>query len=313
MLADLFPPARLALAMSVFLIGATVGNGLSIGLGGAIVSLAEAGHVYELPLIGKVMSWQYVFIVTGLPGLVLGGLIFFVREPKRRDRLGLVHPPIKETLRFLAARRRFFTAHFAGFCLLAIIGWGFSGWLPTYMSRQFGWTIGQLTLPLALILGIGGTFGTLASGWLVDRLFGGARTTPTCECTYISRSGCRWWRDSLQVSDPWIFLAFVTPIVATMSTAATAGAALQIVAPNEMRGQVAALFLFVVNGVGLGLGPTIVGATTDFVFHDEARLSTSLALLFGVLGPAAALTLSLGLKPMREAVQLAEAWRTVDG
>ncbi len=297
MLADLFRPARLAFALSVLLIGASLGNGLAIGLGGLIVSYAEQSNGAYLPFIGRVASWQFVFIVTGLPGILLGGLIFLIREPVRRDRLSATgKATIGETWRFLHAQKRFFTTHFIGFGLLSIVGWGFTSWLPVYMNRAFGWSIGQLSLPLALIIGIGGTLGTLTSGYVVDRLFGAGHTDAHMRVYALLALGMTVFGvAAFNARDPWIFLLLATPIASAMTLAATAGAALQIVSPNEMRGQVGALFLLVMNGIGMGLGPTIVGALTQFVFQDEAKLGHSLILLFSAFGPAAAAALWLGL------------------
>jgi len=311
MLADLFRPSRLAFALSVLMIGSSLGNGLAIGLGGLVVSFAEHGGVLRLPLLGELQSWQFVFLATGLPGLVLGGLIFLVREPVRRDRMKAKGgPSFGETLRFMGSNRRFFTAHFVGFGLLSIVGWGFTSWLPVYMVRAFGWSIGQISLPLALIIGVGGTLGTLLSGWYVDRLFGRGRTDAHLRVyAFIALGMALLGVAAFQAANPYLFLLLATPIASSMTLAATAGAALQIVSPNEMRGQVGAMFLLVMNGVGLGLGPTLVGALTDFVFGDEARLGASLTLLFGVLAPLAAATLWLGMRPMREAFARSAAWR----
>ncbi|PZQ63439.1 MAG: MFS transporter [Phenylobacterium zucineum] len=315
MLADLFRPARLALALSVLMIGSSLGNGAAIGLGGLVVSFAERPEGVSLPLLGHLASWQFVFIVTGLPGLVLGALIFLIREPARRGRMtaaGTVS--IGETLAFMRARRAFFTAHFLGFGLLSIVGWGFTSWLPTYMTRAFGWSIGQLSIPLALIIGLGGTFGTLASGALVDRLFGACRSDAHMRVYAVIAVGMTVCGvAAFQARDPWLFLLLATPVASVMTLAATAGAALQIVSPNEMRGQVGALFLLVMNGIGMGLGPTLVGALTDFVFRDETRLGLSMTLLFATLGPLAALALWLGLPAMRTAVALAGGWGSEAG
>ena len=114
---------------------------------------------------------------------------------------------------------------------------------------------------------------------------------------------------AFRVSNPWIFLLLVTTIVSTLSSAAIAATALQIITPNQMRGQVAALYILVINGIGLGLGPTLVGALTDFVMRDEARLGDALTILFAVLAPAAALAMWLGRLSMRRAVAEAAAWR----
>lgn len=304
MLADLFRPSRLALALSVLMIGSSLGNGAAIGLGGLVVSFAESTEGMTLPLVGHLASWQFVFVVTGLPGLVLGATIFLIREPQRRNRKSTTaHVSPSETIGFIRQRKAFFTAHFLGFGLLSIVGWGFTSWLPAYMGREFGWSIAQLSIPLALIIGLGGTLGTLATGALVDRLFAAGRTDAHMRVYAVIACGMTICGvAAFQVSDPWLFLALATPIASTMVLAATAGAALQIVSPNEMRGQVGALFLLVMNGIGMGMGPTLVGALTDFVFRDEARLGLSMTLLFAGLGPISALTLWLGMPAMRAAV-----------
>lgn len=304
MLADLFRPARLALALSVLMIGSSLGNGAAIGLGGLVVSFAERSAGVSLPLVGHVASWQFVFIVTGLPGLVLGALVFLIREPVRRDRMAADgKASIRDTFAFMRARRAFFTAHFLGFGLLSIVGWGFTSWLPTYMNRAFGWSIGQLSLPLAMIIGLGGTFGTLAIGAIVDRQYGRGQTDAHMRVYAVIAVGMTLCGiAAFQASDPWVFLLLATPIASVMTLAATAGAALQIVAPNEMRGQIGALFLLVMNGIGMGLGPTLVGLVTDLVLRDESRLGLSMTLLFALLGPAAALALWRGLPAMRKAL-----------
>lgn len=309
MLADLFRKSRLALAMSTLILGSCMGSGLAVALGGWIVSFAETSTVHDFPIIGPVASWQFIFLVTGLPGALLAFTIFLVREPVRRHRISKTHPPIGDVFRFVASRGRFFATHFTGFGLLAMMGWGFMSWAPAYMIRIFGWTIGQISIPLALLTGIGGAAGTLLVGWSADHLFARGRADAHMRIYMVialimTVSGLA----AFHADDPWMFLLFSTPIIATLSLQGTAAAALQIVTPNEMRGQTIAMFLLVINGVGLGFGPPIIGALTDFVFRDEMKLGVSIAILFGALGPIAALALALGLRSMREAVQLADEW-----
>jgi hypothetical protein len=64
-----------------------------------------------------------------------------------------------------------------------------------------------------------------------------------------------------------------------------------------MRGQVTVLFLFVSDIVGFGFGPTAIALLTDFVFHDEARVGSALALATATMGPLCMWTLSRGTKP----------------
>lgn len=307
MLADLFRPARLALAMSILMIGSCLGNGLAIGLGGTIVSLAEQGGVHYVPLFGELKSWQYVFVITGLPGLFLGMLIFLVKEPKRRNR-NKAKANLGETFRFIGRNRAFFTSHFVGFGLLSAMGYGLLSWMPAYMMRVHHWTISELSLPLALLVGIGSASGTIVSGTIIDRLFERGRKDAHLRVYAILALGMAIVAAAaFQASSPWLFLALIAPIILTQIIAPAAAAALQIVTPNQMRGQVSALFLLVMNGLGLALGPAIVGALTDFVYHDEMMVGMSIATMFMALGPITAITLWMGLKPMRELVEKAEA------
>jgi MFS family permease len=75
--------------------------------------------------------------------------------------------------------------------------------------------------------------------------------------------------------------------------------ALQMITPNRMKAQVAALSLFFANLFGLALGPTIVASLTDFVFGDDMALRYSLAVLPLVLCPLAALLAYQALQPYR--------------
>jgi hypothetical protein len=85
-------------------------------------------------------------------------------------------------------------------------------------------------------------------------------------------------------------------------TTAPMNAALQIVTPNQMRGQVTALFLFVYNVIGFGLGPTFVAVFTDLLFHSEDLLGHSMSVASLILGSLTALILWAGVKPYGRAI-----------
>jgi MFS family permease len=91
--------------------------------------------------------------------------------------------------------------------------------------------------------------------------------------------------------------AFGISLFFAMMAPGPQNAALQSVTPNRMRGQTTALFLFVFNIVGFGCGPTVIALITDYVFHDDTRVGSALALATVVLGPLSAWALSRGLKP----------------
>lgn len=62
---------------------------------------------------------------------------------------------------------------------------------------------------------------------------------------------------------------------------------MQEITPNQMRGQVTALYLLLANIFGIGLGPTVVAFFTDHVFGQERALGLSLSITVGLFGPIA--------------------------
>lgn len=94
----------------------------------------------------------------------------------------------------------------------------------------------------------------------------------------------------------------------SMMVPAPQNAALQVITPNQMRGQVMALFLFVFNVIGFGMGPTIIALFTDFVFKDPGQLRYAMASAAAIIGPLAGLIFLMGITPYGESMKKARAW-----
>jgi hypothetical protein len=88
-----------------------------------------------------------------------------------------------------------------------------------------------------------------------------------------------------------------------------APAAIQEMMPNQMREQASALYLFVINLIGLGLGPTAVALVTDYVFHDDNAVHVSLLIVEGLAHLVAIALIGLGLKPYRQSLDYLTAWK----
>ena len=84
LISDQFPPSRRSSALGVYTLGIYFGSGLAILAGGLVVGLIGVQPTVTAPLIGVVKSWQLVFFVVGLPGLLVAALAATVREPVRR-------------------------------------------------------------------------------------------------------------------------------------------------------------------------------------------------------------------------------------
>jgi MFS family permease len=87
-----------------------------------------------------------------------------------------------------------------------------------------------------------------------------------------------------------------------------APAAIQQMMPNPMRAQATALYLFVINLIGMGLGPTLVAALTEDVFRDRTAVGSAL-LIVGVGAHLGGIVLlGLGLRPYRRSLEYLRRW-----
>jgi MFS family permease len=305
-LADSFPPQRLTFALTVFSAGSLVGTSLAFILGGYIVGLVAAHDSVLLPLVGEVRSWQVVFITVGLPGVLAGLLLFTFAEPRRlAGKPGDADAAGTPTFgAFLRSRRRFLLCHHGGFTLANIAMTGMVVWAPAYLSRSFGWPPGRIGLALGLTGLAGGLIGPLLQGRLADRWFAAGRTDAQMRLYAM----CAALAALVGVAGMWMatpeaFLAtYFLVHVLVSSVMGMAASSLQIVTPAPLRGRVSALYLFTMIMFGIGAGPSVVAALTDFVFRDDRMLGWSLACTFAVALPLSALVLWLGLRASRGAV-----------
>ena len=84
MIADSFPEKKLGRALSVYTIGLPMGVGLALIIGGVVVQFAATAPPVVLPLFGQLSAWHLVFIVVGLPGLLVAAWMMTLPEPVRR-------------------------------------------------------------------------------------------------------------------------------------------------------------------------------------------------------------------------------------
>lgn len=302
LLSDTFPKHRLAFALSVFSTGAVIGSALSIAIGGLLVGLLPADGV-AAPVLGHLARWQVVYLVTGLPCLLIGWLIFTIVDPVRRGRISQGAAKAGGAMGYMFARWRFFGPHFLGFGLYSLCGYGIMLWSPAYLHRVFGWDMLVIGPVLAVVM-LSGVFGGSAIGGIVDRWFARGRKDAHLRAyAVIALVQPVIVFIAIVAHNPYAFVAVYGVYHLMSSFTGVSSAALQIVTPNAYRGQVSACFLMVFNVLGLGLGATVVAVLTSFVFHDPAMVGWSIVLTFAILGPIIALLFASAFKPMRELVE----------
>jgi MFS family permease len=307
MITDYFPPRRIGTALSVYATGIYIGSGLAFLLGGVVVGLVSGHGMWELPVVGEVRPWQVVFFAVGLPGLVLALAMLTVREPIRRGvrraATGAAHPPVpvREVAAHVRRNGRTFLCHNLGYSFLAFAGYGGAAWIPTFLQRTHGMSARDAGIWFGTIVMIGGTLGIVCGGRIADGLLARGRRDAMMRIgIYTTIAWAPFGIGYLLVdSATWSLVLLAPAVFAGAMTGGAAPAAIQQITPNEMRAQASAFYLFVVNLLGLGLGPTAVAMVTDYVFGDDSALRWSLLLVGVVTHVGTVAALGLGLKPFR--------------
>ena len=300
MITDYFPKSVLARALSVYMVGVTLGSGFAYMLGGAIIGYVQHMDEIVLPIVGAVEGWQVTFFIVGIPGLIVSALVATtVREPTRKGVSPTDgNPPLREVVRYVAARKRAYAGHIFGISIFIMVVYALNLWGPSYFIRLFDYTPSQAGWVFGLIMISAGSAGLLLAGTLADRLVGGGIQDGYIKVILFSMIAMTPCTIALGFVDNDV-LAIVFMTLAVFFSAfqgGITGGALQLMTPNRMRGQVMALFLLTANLIGLGLGPTVIALTTDYVFGYDAAIGKSIALCAALLCPLAALILwrSLG-------------------
>jgi len=317
MLADLFPREKLPRAIAVLNFGFYAGNGLAFIIGGTIAQAFADAPPITLPLLDITMrGWQTTFFIVGLPGLIVAALLATVREPKRRGRInadtnGSTKPvPIRDVFAFLNKNRTTFAPIFIGMGIQVVMTYGVLNWAPAFYMRTFGWTPKGYGLVQGVITITVLPVGTLLGSILAERFARAGRDDANLRVVVLSKL----LAIPFGLLFPFMPNSYLAVAVSTISlfflswNAAPLNAALQIITPNQMRGQITALFLFVFNVIGFGLGPLLVALFTDYVFKAESQIGYSLALTGLILGPLGTLIIWLGMKPYGRSVRESRAW-----
>jgi MFS family permease len=301
MISDEFPPEQRPRALSFYISAAYIGAGIATIAGGALIGLMPP---LDLPVVGRLEPWQALFIAVGLPGLVVALWVMTLREPVRTGLQAGLQPLLSEVFAYLAERRSAYGLLIIGYALSGVVWNGTIAWIPTYFIRSFGWTASEISLPYGLITIGSGVSGILLGGWIATRLrLRGALDSNIIvgliALTISLPAGIAACHASSDTTALVLFALFLFGCTMPWGGAA---AAIQEITPNQMRGQVSAIYLFFLSLVGMGLGPTIVATFTDRLFASDQALGSSIALTIAIAAPLSAMLLWLARRPYREAL-----------
>lgn len=271
LVADYFARHELAKAMGYLTIGASMGTAGGLLIGGQLAEL---------------FGWRWAFALMGLPGVLIGAVIFFtVREP-RRGRYApagtdMTQLPLGRTIRSLVSNRVFMGLAF-GWAVQIMIGYGLAFWMAPVMLRQFTISTGDVGLYLGLTYFLGGIPGPILGGYVTH---------------WLTLRDERWraWLPGL------VSLGCVVPLALSLTAGTFAGflgwfglaygvyvasqagilSGIQAAVEPASRGFAVAIALFFNNLLGQAVGLAVIGGLSDALTPTQGSSALSVAL-FGV-------------------------------
>jgi predicted MFS family arabinose efflux permease len=258
MIAARVPAERQSMAIAVFSLGIPLGILMGMLVGG---------------IAGQAYGWRWAFIIAGAPGLPLALLLHFtVRDTRLQSERGTGEEiALRATVRALWSIKAY-RYLLVGAVLFTLANYGFTQWLPSFLVRSHGLDLKTSGITLALLLGVVGGAGTLTGGIFVD---------------HLSKRDRRWvfWMPAIAILlfipgfisamlaaqfKGFIYLS-VIPIYLSFLYVGPTYAMVQRFAAPRQRATAAAFTLFLINLLGLGLGPFSIGIVTDLLAPEFGK------------------------------------------
>lgn len=311
---DLFSKEKLGKAVGIYSIGSFIGGGTAFLVGGYVISLLKDATHIQVPLFGLMKAWQVAFILVGLPGILIG-IVFLltVRDPIRKGQrvnaLGQVEKvKFTDSFKFLAKHRKTFTCHYMGFTFYAMALFCMMSWSPAFYMRNYHLSPVETGYMLGTILLIANTSGVFFAGWLTDYLTMKGRKDAAMYTGFLGGLGILLPIMSYTMVDNLTVSLVILSIAMFFASfpMPTSTAAMQILAPNQLRAQISAIFLLISSLIGLGIGTTLVAMITDHVFADINKVGYSIAIVGGVAALLTIVLLKSGCKHFIESMKVEE-------
>lgn len=289
---DAFHPRFRGRAVAIWAMGASIGGGLALLGGGAILHFVGESGSYVLPLLGiPVRSWQLVLIACGAIALPVAVLVYTFKEPARRS--ASTDQPIALKDAFEAVRDRWpvFAPLFLANAATIMLSVGYSSWIPAFLGRVWKLPAGEIGLTYGLIVLFLSTTSQFVAGFLVDAVYRryGLATVPALgvaisaliclPAVFVPAAG--------SIVSVWVLLAVFNLLAASLFTIGTS--TIVHLASGAAIGKITAVHFAWVGIMGTAIAPTLVAVVAEHFF--EGALGSALSTVGGALAAIGGLSL----------------------
>ena len=283
LIADYYDPRSRSTAVSIYALGVPLGGMFAAIFGGFIAGNitgdnAEAlfrswGWTFAVNAVdwSQIEGWRIAFVMVGLPGLLISLIVkLTVKEPARGHSdpvalQGMAKAGFGEAFKVLLSKPTYWHITI-GATVASFVGYGVGQFTTSFLIRTHGLSIQEASLLFGIILGLMAAIGVFTSGFLADKV---AKRHPTA-LSWIPALGMLlsvpfyligYSADNLYVAMPPLMVAAMIHYFYLGPMYAVAGG----VVDSRMRATAVAITLFVVNLLGYGLGPPVIGILSSFL------------------------------------------------
>lgn len=319
LITDMFRPFRIPRAFGLLQLGYIGGTTIGVWAGGGMI-MATANWDKTAVFGLHIHGWQWILIWIGIPSFLVAIAFMLIKEPVRRveaaervvvpEKVGFGRAFLTfvgwDAFKAIRFKGAVYYPLFLGLALSATESQGLTFWRTPFMIRTYGWDEGMVGNVLAPMLLVAQLIGLVIGGILAERL--GRKYK---DANVRAAAICFTFTTLFTLAMPLMptgELAAAAAALATMSGLAGApaqNAAIQRVAPQSMRGQVTALYLFMFTFFG-ALGSFVIGSVAQRVVGDPEKLWMAIFITAGVLLPIATGLMWRACKPYREEIERLE-------
>ncbi len=301
LIGDYFAGSQVEKPLGMFSSGLYLGGGAALMLGGALFGYLSAHPSVSVPGFGVMAPWRAIFIIMGVPGLLVAALVAVsIREPRRKAATNAESASLSEALGFARRNRNVLLP-----LIISVVAWGFNGygllnWYPAMLQRTYGvsphvvaWTYGPAFL-------IGGTLGSISVAPAVIFMARRGNTSPLFSVAIWTLVGMTIATAAAPLMPGLpgaILFAFLTLLFSSM-TVTVNYSIIALVVPGRLRGLYTAAYMAIMNVTGGAFGAVLVGLLTDH-WLGAAHLNLAIDVMAITFGPLSILLMRRATREYR--------------